>query len=563
MWRERDKIIAPQMSSDLAPTPEPMEADSASAAGATAIRDTSAGWLRLSHTYTALTATLLLMASTILSRVIGLVREKYIAHLFGAGQQTDAYRAAFQLPEMINYFLVGGVASVAFVTILSRYREQGREHEGEAALASILTMMLAVLGGGIVAAEIFARSYVAWWFNGFTPETIALTTHMTRILLPVQLFFFVGGVLGSVLLVRKQFAYQAVTPLIYNLGIIFGGLVFARRFGVSGLALGAVMGVIAGPFALNLLGVRRAGFKVRLSLRWGHPGLREWVRLQLPLILGVSLVTFDTWIMNHFASHGQGQIACLNFAKTLFTAPMAVLGMAAGAASMPFFAALIGKGRMEEFAATVNGTVTRIVAVSLLGSAWMMGLAQPVVNVLLRGGALHQRDATLIAMYFTVFAVSLLCWSAQSIYFRAFCAAGNTLTPMIASSLIVITSVPMYSALYRTHGALGLAMASNIGILAQTLAMAVLLDRNGLVRLGGLEWGELGRALAASAASLGALLGLRHVLPPQGGLVANAAYLLAGTVVWIAVSWLLLGLMGSRLPHLLLSRLRRRKTPPA
>jgi uncharacterized membrane protein YuzA (DUF378 family) len=139
---------------------------------------------RPSHRHTAFTATLLLMLSAFLSRIIGLVRVKYIAYLFGAGPQTDAFNSAFQLPDMIAYFLVGGAASVTFVTILSRYRESGREEDGTRAMSVILTSMLLVLGGAILLAEFFAPLYVRWWFKGFTPEQAALCTSMTRILLP-------------------------------------------------------------------------------------------------------------------------------------------------------------------------------------------------------------------------------------------------------------------------------------------------------------------------------------------------------------------------------------------
>lgn len=550
------------MSSDPTHIPEPMEDDEAIAAEAVVAQAKSLRWFSLSHSYTAFTATLLLMASTILSRVIGLVREAYIARLFGASGQVDAYRAAFQLPDMMSYFLTGGVVSITFVSILARYREQGREHEGEDALASIITMMCVVLTLGIVLAEIFARSYVAHFFSGFSPEKIALTTHMTRILLPAQLFFFVGGTLGSVLIVRKQFAYQAIAPLVYNLGIIFGGVLFGGRYGVSGLALGALGGAICGHFLLNLIGVSRINFKLHFSLAWNHPGLREWVRLSLPLMLGVSLVTFDVWIMNYFASHTDGQIAHLNYAKALFTAPTAVLAMAAGAAFMPFFAALIGQGKHEEFAATVNSTVTRIIALSLLGSAWMIGLAQPLVNVVFRRGALHQADAIVIATYFSVFALALFCWASQSIYARAFYAAGNTLTPTIANTIIVIFSLPVYATLYRSHGAVGLALASDIGILTQMFTMAILLDRTKLVPLSGLGWSELARALVTAMLSFVALATLRQSSPLHGGMVANLGYIFVGTLVWGTVCWILLTILGSQLPQLVFDRFLKRKKEP-
>jgi putative peptidoglycan lipid II flippase len=166
--------------------------------------------LRPSHTHSAFSATVVLMLSTFLSRIIGLVRVQYIVWLFGRGTEADALNAAFVLPDMISYFLVGGAASITFVTILTRYRDTGREAEGQRSLSVILTTMYLVLGSAIALAEIFAPWYIHWWFDGFSAEKAALCVRLTRILLPAQLFFFAGGVFGAVLLVRKQFSVQAV-----------------------------------------------------------------------------------------------------------------------------------------------------------------------------------------------------------------------------------------------------------------------------------------------------------------------------------------------------------------
>ena len=148
--------------------------------------------LRPSHAHSAFSATVVLMASTFLSSIFGLVRNMYIAWLFGRGMEADAFLAAFQLPDMISYFLVGGAASITFVTILTRYRDSGREEEGERSLSVILTTMFLVLGGAIVLAEIFAPWYVHWWFNGFDAKKAALCVNLTRILLPAQLCLFCG-----------------------------------------------------------------------------------------------------------------------------------------------------------------------------------------------------------------------------------------------------------------------------------------------------------------------------------------------------------------------------------
>jgi putative peptidoglycan lipid II flippase len=519
------------------------------------------GWQRAlrvfrpSHSHTAFTATLLLMLSAFLSRIIGLVRVKYIASRFGVGPQTDAFNSAFQLPEMIAYFLVGGAASVTFVTILSRYRDTGRDDEGTRAMSVILTSMLLVLGSAIAVAEVLAPFYVRWWFKGFSPEQVELCTAMTRILLPGQLLFFAGGVFGSVMLVRKQFALQAVTPLIYNLGIIFGGVFLAKIVGIRSLAWGALAGVFIGPFLMNAIGAQRAGVRYRPILDWSNPGLREWVKLSIPLMLGVSLVSFDSWIMNYFASGNHGAITLLTYAKNLFTAPVA-LGQAAGAASLPFLASLFSRNDPAAFSRNVNASVSRVAAFSLLLTAWMIGLAFPIVDLIFRGGLFRRDSASEMAVYFAIFSVSLCLWSAQTLYARAFYAAGNTIAPMVAGTIVVLVSLPIYWTLYRVKGAAGLAVASDIGITIQTVALAVMLHRRGLVDLSGLEYKELASSAAAAIAGFAAIDLVRRIMPAAGGRWKDLLLLSAATAVWGAVSVAVLKVTGSRLPGQLMGRFR-------
>jgi putative peptidoglycan lipid II flippase len=513
--------------------------------------------LRPSHRHTAFTATLLLMASAMASRVIGLVKTKYIAYLLGRTAAADALNSAFQLPDMIAYFLVGGAASITFVTMLTRYRDAGREAEGERSMSVILTTMALVLGAAIVLAEFLAPLYVRTFLSGFQsdPEKAALCAHLTRILLPAQLFFLAGGVFAAVLLVRKQFAVQAITPLVYNCGIIFGGVLLYRHFGSSSLAIGAVAGALLGPFLLNAIWAHRAGMRYRPILDWSDKGLHEWVRMSIPLMLGVSLVTADNWIINYFASHTGGAISLLTYAKQLFTAPVA-LGQAAGAASLPFLASLYGKAESDgaPFARAVNSSVSRILAFSILLSAFMIAMALPMVDVLLRGGAFHRADSGTMAIYFGIFSISLCLWSAQAIYARAFYAAGNTLTPMIAGTVVTAISIPIYALLFHSVGAAGLAIASDIGILIQTITLAVLLDRRRMVPFAGLEYIELLRSLVAGGIGYAALVALRHYALHSTSRLYELGFLVLATCVWVAVSALVLKLIGSKLPDQLVSR---------
>ena len=506
------------------------------------------------------------MASTFLSRIIGLVRVKYIVWLFGRGMEADALNGAFVLPDMISYFLVGGAASITFVTILTRYRDTDREAEGQRSLSVILTTMYLVLGGAIVLAELIAPWYVHWWFPGFGADKAALCVLLTRILLPAQLCFFAGGVFGAVLMVRKQFSVQAVAPLIYGLGTIVGGVLLVRRIGVSSLAIGTVAGAFFGPFLLNWVFARRAGTRYRPILDWRDKGLREWVRLSLPLMVGVSLVTADSWIIAHFASTTSGAVSLMSYAKQLFTAPMAMLAQAAGAASMPFFASLWSKQRHYEFAVGVADSVSRVAALGLLAASAMVALAAPLVELLFIGGRFSLGDARECAAYFAVFSISLFLWSAQAIYARAFYAAGNTFVPMVAGTIVTLVSWPVYAWLYQRHGAMGLAVASDLGIGLQTVTIAVLLHQRRMVSLASLDYAELGRCLLAAVASGAAVwavftgLGgqLVHLLGaylPAHSPWTDLGVLVAGSAVWVVIAKWVLEKTGSALPRVAMKRM--------
>ncbi len=450
--------------------------------------------LRPSHQHSAFSATLLLMSAVMVSRVIGYVREAYIAYAFGAGPATDAYVAGFTIPDWLNYLVAGGTASITFVSIYTRFLAEDKEAEAQKTFSVIITVMTAVLGVGILLAEIFTPQISHQLFPKFSSEQMQLCVHLTRILLPAQLFFYVGGVVSAVLLSRRLFLFPAFGPLLYNAAIIVGGVLLSRRLGIASLAYGAVVGSFLGPFLINAIGAARVGTGYSISFDVRNSAFREWVRLSIPLMLGVSLVTADDWILRYFASGAVGDITRLNYAKRLFAVPIAVLGQATSQASLPFFAKLFGERRLREFADTVNGSIYRILATSLLASSFMMVAATPLIDLVYRRGHFTFSDSQETARYFFWFSLSLCFWAAQGLYSRAFYAAGNTLTPMVASSLITLASIPIYSALHRHFSTVGLAMASDLGIVANTLALAFLLHRRQLVRVSELRWGEIGKA---------------------------------------------------------------------
>jgi putative peptidoglycan lipid II flippase len=349
--------------------------------------------------------------------------------------------------------------------------------------------------------------------------------------------------------------------LLYNVFIILGGVLAGPHFGIASLAYGALAGAFAGPFLASVIGAARIGTGYRPSFDITNPAFREWVKLSVPLMLGVSLVTADDWILRHYASSGIGDIARLNYAKRLFAVPIAVLGQATGQASLPFFARLFNEKRLSEFAATVNDSVYRVAAASFLATGWMMAAALPLIDLVYRRGRFLFSDSQTTATYFFWFSLSLALWSAQGLYARAFYAAGDTLTPMVAVSIITAASLPIYSLLFGKYGVVGLAIASDIGIGINLLALAWLLDYRKLVSLGELQWGELGKSGLTAIVAGGLSFRVAGIVPlsssGHGSRSADLLQLGLITVTWTAAVAGGLWLLRSRLPL----DLRRRKAP--
>ena len=526
-------------------------------------------FFRPSHQHTAFSATLLLISAVMLSRVIGYARDAYIAWAYGATGATDVYLAAFTLPDWLNYIVAGGAASITFISIYTRFLAEKRTEEAQKTFSIIITVMTAVLIVGTIFAEIFTPQFVNWMFGpstshkGFSPQQIELCVHLTRILLPAQIFFYVGGVVSAVLLSHRLFLFPAFGPLLYNVFIILGGVVGRHRLGIASLAYGALAGAFAGPFLASVIGAARIGTGYRPSFDIRNPAFREWVKLSIPLMLGFSLVTVDDWILRYYASGGIGDITRLTFAKRLFAVPIAVLGQATGQASLPFFARLFNEKKLKEFADTVNDSVYRVSAASLLATGWMMVAALPLIDLVYRRGRWSFGDTQTSAIYFFWFSLSLVLWSAQGLYARAFYAAGDTLTPMVAVTVITAASLPVYAFCFHAFGVVGLAWASDIGIGMNLLALAGLLHYRRLVRVGDLRWDELGKAALTAAVAGGISFEVAKAIPLATTGSRGADFLQLGlvSVTWAAAVAAGLWLLRSELPRDL--RNRRRTAYPA
>ncbi len=472
-------------------------------------------------------AAILLAASVLLSRVLGYAREALLAYRVGAGPDADAYYAAFQIPDLLNYLLAGGALSVAFLPMYTSRRSGGREDDADHLLAVVL--------GTLTAAAVVA-TVVLWWqapalinlqFPKFDAATQTLTTRLTRIVLPAQIFFVAGGIINATLLARGRFGAAAAAPLLYNGGIIAGGLTLASftPTAVEGFSWGALAGAILGPFLAPLLDARN---RVRLGLRIAPlaPVFRSYLWIAAPLMLGQTLLTVDEWYERWFgALLDPGTVAHLSYARRLMLVPVAVVGQAIAAAALPAMSRLWAEKKTEDLDRLVERTLRTGIVLAVFAGAGFYLLAPEVVALVYQRGAFSSEDATAVSAILALLSLAVPAWIAQQIITRAFYARGDTWRPMLLGTVFAIAAIPLYLALGDRFGAIGLAMAPGIAMSANALATIALARRlHGAPRLGDLA-AVFGRAVAIAAVAIAAALLLGGQQPGIGhGIFRGAVF---------------------------------------
>jgi putative peptidoglycan lipid II flippase len=416
-------------------------------------------------------AAALLAGSVLLSRALGFVREALLAYQVGASGSADAYYAAFTLPDLLNHFLASGALSIAFLPLYTQVRERG-EAEADRLLATMIGTLglLAVVVTALL--WLFAGPLTTLQYPAFDAEKHALTVRLTRIVLPGQVFFLVGGVVQASLLARGRFLPSALAPLVYNLGIVAGGVVLAPWLGVAGFAWGALAGAILGPFGCPWLDARR---RVRLGARVAPraPEFLRYLWLAAPVIAGFSLLTVDEWYGKWFAPADAGAIAMLSFARRLMQAPVAVIGQAVAAAAQPALATLWAAGRGGELDRLLGRTLRAALAIGVLAGAATLALAAPLVAVVYERGAFGADAAAQTARLLLIFSATVPAWVVQQLAVRAFYARSETWRPMLLGSGFALAAIPLYLGLGRGFGIEGVASAGVVAMWANALATLV------------------------------------------------------------------------------------------
>lgn len=423
-------------------------------------------------------ASAIMMSSVLLSRVIGLLREVFIAYAGGTRGEVDAYQMAFVLPEILNHVAATGFLSITFIPMFTQYLTRNRETEGWKVFSLILTAFGTLLSALILMACLWAEGLVGLVAPGLSdPAVKASAVRMTRIVLPAQFFFFTGGLFMAVQFAKERFLLPALAPLVYNLGIILGGLALGPWLGMEGFAWGVLAGAFVGNFAIQWIGAGRAGMRFTWSIHLAHPDLRRYLLLTLPLILGLTMTFSTEFLFRFFGSYmPEGSIAALNYGLRLMFILVGLFGQAVGTASYPFMSRLAAEGRLREMNALLSRTL-RYLCIVMPCSALLMVLRHEVVLLLFQRGRFDAAATALTSHLLPFLLFGTFAFSAQTIVVRAYYAVQNTWLPAVFGTAAVLASIPIYLLAMKGLGAAGVALGVSLSALLQVVVLYALWNR--------------------------------------------------------------------------------------
>lgn len=318
---------------------------------------------------------------------------------------------------------------------------------------------------------------------------------------------------------KQIFWPSALMPLVYNVCIILGGVLLHPWLGVEGFVVGVVAGAFLGPLGIPLFAARKA-VKFRFKFSLTDPEFKRFVWITLPLMVGVSLVTVDEWLLRYFGSmHESGAISWLTNSRKMMMFAFAVIGQAAGQAALPFFTQLYHQGKEEELGVTLSSSLQRVVFFSAIVTAALVVLAYPIVFLVFQRGEFSPSDAVVTADLLVLFAFGLAAWGAQTLAVRGFYAREDTWTPMIIGTVVTVVSLPVYWWLNEFYGICGLAVATSVGMVFNVGAIIGVYRWKGhVLPLAPVGLGLLRGAGIALAVGLSAWLVVTYVEVPAGSL---------------------------------------------
>jgi putative peptidoglycan lipid II flippase len=446
---------------------------------------------------------------TLVSRILGFVRDFVIARTFGAGVATDAFFVAFRLPNLLRRMFAEGAFSQAFVPILAEYKNR----QGDAAahqlvnrVATVLSLVVAAISlAGIVAAPLLI--YVSAPGFSADPDKFALTVELTRITFPYILFMSIVALAGGVLNTWSRFAIPAITPVLLNLAFIGMALFAAPYFDppVLALAWAVFLGGVL-QVALQLRPLARIGMLPRFDLKLSDPGVRRVVTLMLPAMLGVSVAQVSLVINTIFASFLQsGSVSWLYYADRLMEFPAGLLGVALGTILLPSLSRLHASDRREEFSAMLDWGLRLTLMLTLPAALALAMLAVPLIATLFYHGAFTGEDVMQTRLALIAYSVGLTGLIMVKILAPGFYARQDIRTPVKFAVITLIATQLMNLAFIVPFKHAGLALAIGLASLLNAGLLYHGLRRRGVYRpLPG--WPGFAGRLAVALAVLAAIL---------------------------------------------------------
>jgi len=491
-------------------------------------------------------AAALVMVAFAVSRLLGLVRQIVFGAYFGTGPEMDAYVAAVRIPDAIFLVVAGGALGSAFIPLFTGHlarNETGAAWHLASAIITILTVVLVPISvASIVVAPWLVRVFVA---PGLSPEVQARTVQLMRVMLISPTIFGVSGIVMGVLNAHQHFLLPALAPIVYNIGLIVGGIAGGLTpAGAMGPAIGMVAGA-AGHFLVQLPGLVRYGAKLRPTLGRGDPGVREVGLLITPRVLGMAAAQINIIVSSNLASRlGPNAISTLDYAWRVMLLPQGIFAQAVGTAVFPTFSRQAALGETEALRTTLMNSLGLLIALTIPASVGLAMLSEPIVAAMFQRGAFDAEATRAVAWSLAFFAVGLVGHSALEVLGRAFYALHDTWTPALAAGAAVVLNAVLglwLPGLFARAGGLplgGLALSTGLAALFETAILFVLARR----RLGSIDARGIvsttARVVVASG-GMAAALWVSLSAGPADPYLQSLIGVSIGVVVYVALAWLL------------------------
>lgn len=411
----------------------------------------------------------IVMVLILISRLLGFIRERAIADVFGLTWETDAFRAAFNIPDLMYFLLVGGAISSAFIPVFSELLARGQERDAWSMAATFINLISIGLLTFTILGVIGSPWLAPLVAPGFEGNQLALLVVLMRVMFPAVLFTALAGVGMGVHNSYQRFVIPLLGPILYNVSITLGAYVLGPRMGIMGMAVGTVAGAI-GNFLMQVPFVAATARRHPWRINMKDPGLHKVLKLMVPTIIGLSIVQLNTIILTALASTlSDGRITALNLANRLVQLPLGVFGMGMSMVIFPVMARLAAVGDMQQFRATLVTGLRSILFVTVPSAAGLIALREPIVRLLFEVGAFGADDTKTTAYALLFFSAGVFAISSVQVLTRAYYSLQDTMTPLKIGALTVLTNTLLSVALLRwtslEHG--GLALAFSVAAIVQ------------------------------------------------------------------------------------------------